>query len=117
VGEVVWLWFHALKAHDWVGRREMMIGVGTRQRRSLAGTECGHRPDRVRGLRLRADGIDVLEHASRGTGMDDASFHGDKFVGGATEFLLSKSEVVECGGVVVKEGTVAGDFSSYTRVA
>jgi hypothetical protein len=63
-GEVVGFWLHTLEAHDRVGRRGTTIGVGMRQRGSLAGAECGYRPDGVRGLRLRTDSVDVLEHAS-----------------------------------------------------
>jgi hypothetical protein len=63
-GEVVRFWLHALEAHDWVGRRGMMVGVSARQGWSLASVECGHGPDGVRGLRFGADGIDVLEYAS-----------------------------------------------------
>jgi hypothetical protein len=50
-------------------------------------------------------------------GVDDTSFHGDKFVGGVMEFLLGKSEAAECSGAAVKEGAVLGDFGSYARVA
>jgi hypothetical protein len=83
----------------------------------LTSTECGYGPDRISGLRLGADCIDVFEYSSRSTGIDNTLFHGDKFVGGATEFLLGKSEAAECSGVVVKKGAVLGDFGSYARVA
>jgi hypothetical protein len=114
--EVVWFWFHALEAHDWIGRRGMTIGVGVRQGGPLASVECGHRPDRVGRLRFRVNGIDVLEYVGRGTGVDDALFYRDGFVGGAVKFLLGESEVAKCGGVTIKEGAVLGDFGSYARV-
>jgi hypothetical protein len=116
-GEVVGLWFHALKAHDRIGRRGTTIGVGTRQGGSLASAECRYGPDRVGWLWFRADGVDVLKYASWGTGVDDASFHRDEFVRGATEFLFSKSEAMEGSGVAVEEGLVTGDFGSYAWVA
>jgi hypothetical protein len=116
VGEVVWFWFHALKAHDWIGRRGTTIGVGVRKGGSLASVECGHRPDRIGGLRFRADGVDVLKYVSWGTGMDDVLFHGDEFIGGTTEFLLGESETAKCSGAVVKKGAVPGDFGGYARV-
>jgi hypothetical protein len=77
--------------------------------RVLGRAECGHGPDGVRKLRFRADGIDVLKYASRGTGVDDALFHRDKFIGGATKFLLGESEAAEYGRMVVKEGASVGE--------
>jgi hypothetical protein len=115
-GEVVRFWLHALEAHDWVGRRGAMVGVSVGQGWSLASAECGQGLNGIGGLRSGVNCIDVLEYASRGTGVDDASFHGDDFVGGSMEFLFSESEVAKCGGAAVIEGAVAGDFSGYARV-
>jgi hypothetical protein len=95
----------------------MTIGVGARQRGSLASMECGYGPDGVSGLRLGADCVDVLKHMGQGMGVDNALFHGNKFVGGTTKFLLGKSETAKCSGMVVKEGAVADDFCGYARVA